>query len=194
VVFMSNVADNQPMDRDPSAAQASREQIEAEIQRQLQLFGWRLTQTYTEAGMSKRALALATPFDRHAITEIEQGLRVPGFGKLMALARAMGSTPAALLEGIGAQHAEVPPIEHGCEPPADPVRRFGANLKWIRERREPRMTQEGLALEANIDRSSPNGYETGRMRPNLETILKLAWALGVTPSLLLEGVELRDRK
>lgn len=188
---MSRVADNEPMDRN-ATVKASLPPTGAEIQRQLQAFGQALHCAYTRAGLSKRALAGATSLDRSAIGRIEQGLRAPNFAKLLLLARAAKSTPAALTAGIGGYDPAIASIEHDGEPPADPLRRFGANLRWIRVRLEPCMTQEGLALEADIDRSSPNGYETGRMCPNLRTILKLAAGLQVAPSLLLEGVELSD--
>jgi transcriptional regulator with XRE-family HTH domain len=164
------------------------------IDLQLQEFGKALQAAYIGAGLSKRAVAGATGLDRSAISQIERGSRAPGFGKLLLLARAAKSTPAALLEGVGACDRAIPAIVYDGRTPADPLRRFGANLRWLRAHMQPCMSQEGLALEANIDRSSPNGYETGRMRPNLRTILKLAAGLRVAPSMLLEGVELGDRR
>jgi transcriptional regulator with XRE-family HTH domain len=190
VVFLSRIADNPPVARN-ATAHVSPPPASHGVQLGLRTFGKALHEAYTSAGLSKRALAGAASLDRSAIKRIEEGLRAPDFGKLLLLARAAKATPAALLTGIGPGKVAILPIEHDGEiPPADPLMRFAANLRWVREHCEPRMTQEGLALEAQIDRSSASGYETGRMRPNLRTILKLAAALGVSPSLLMEGVEL----
>jgi transcriptional regulator with XRE-family HTH domain len=179
--------------------------IQTDLPQQLKTFGAALKDAYERAGVSKRQLAAAAALDRSAIGKIERGERAPNFGKLLLLARAAKTTPAALLAGIGSpqgagqllgaeqQSLPTPQIEYDGDPPSDPVERLGANLKWLRRHAEQRLTQEGLALEAGIDRSSPNGYETGRMSPNLRTILKLAAGLGVSPSLLMEGVELADQ-
>lgn len=168
------------------------------LQEQLLVFGQTLKDSYERAGVSKRQLAAATSLDRAAITRIEQGKRAPKFDKLLLLARGAKTTPAALLAGIGPQEATADlrralRAQYNGNPPAgaDPVKRFASNLKWVRKHIGPGLTQEGLALEAEIDRSSPNGYETGRMAPpTLRTILKLATGLGVGPDLLVEGVEI----
>ncbi|MGN6373768.1 MAG: helix-turn-helix domain-containing protein [Solirubrobacteraceae bacterium] len=169
-----------------------------ELQRQLAVFGQTLKDSYERAGVSKRQLAAAASLDRAAITRIEQGERAPKFDKLLLLADAAKTTPAALLAGIGPQEPTrrlrlAMQEQHSDKPSSDdndPVRRFAANLRWVRERAEPGLTQEGLALEAEIDRSSPNGYETGRMAPpTVRTILKLAGGLGIGPSLLVEDIE-----
>jgi transcriptional regulator with XRE-family HTH domain len=193
---------------------------QADLPRQLKTFGAALKDAYERAGVSKRQLAAAAKLDRSAIGKIERGERAPNFSKLLLLACGAGTTPAALLPAIeppgglearqrtdlsgtrdaarvsggaaSGSRAAATRIEYDGEPPRDPVKRFGENLKWLRQHAEPRLTQEGLALEAGIDRSSPNGYETGRMSPNLRTILKLAAGLGMAPSLLMEGVELSE--
>lgn len=186
-----------------------------DLPQQLLMFGQALEGASERAGVSKRRLAAAASLDRSAITQIEQGERAPKFDKLLLLARAAKTTPAALLAGIGPQDASAQlrsglRARHDGEPPSDPgrahgersadagtegdpVERFVANLKWLREHLAPGLSQEGLALEAEIDRSSPNGYETGRMAPpRLDTILKLAAGLGVSPSVLMEGVVLEE--
>lgn len=174
------------------------------------MFGEGLEEARERANVSKRQLAIAASLDRSAITHIEQGLRAPKFDKLLLLARGAKTTPAALLAGIGPQEAasartltvtrgrSAPPQPPSRRPAAkqradiDPFERFAVNLRWLRQHVQPSLSQEGLALEADIDRSSPNGYETGRMAPpTLRTILKLALGLGVCPSLLMEGVELQ---
>lgn len=153
---------------------------------QLAAFGATVRHAYEQAGLSKRQLATAVKLDRAAVTRIEEGRRAPKFDKLLLLAQACGTTPAALLAGIGPA-GRLPTGERPRE--TDPAKRFAANLKWVRTGVEPHYTQEELALEAEIDRSSPSGYETGRMKPpTLRTILKMSAAMGIGPSLLLEGV------
>lgn len=171
-----------------------------DIHQQLLAFGSALKKACERAGVSKRQLAAAASLDRAAITRIEQGKRAPKFDKLLLLAHAANTTPAALLANLGPQDATaeldaaLASHHNGARlSQIDPVRRFAENLKWVRQHVESGITQEGLALEAEIDRSSPNGYETGRMAPpTLRTILKLATGLGVSPVLLLTGVVLTD--
>lgn len=60
---------------------------------------------------------------------------------------------------------------------------FGRTLRRVREERQ--LTQERLAAAANLTTSFVNHVERGMKVPSLTTILKLAHALGVTPSELL---------
>ena len=60
---------------------------------------------------------------------------------------------------------------------------FGRSLRTLREERQ--LTQERLAAAANLTTSFVNHVERGMKVPSLTTILKLAHALGVTPSELL---------
>lgn len=186
------MADNTPM--------ATQRHDPQDLPQQLLTFGQALKDAYERAGVSKRQLAIAASLDRSAITRIEQGKRAPKFDKLLLLAQGAKTTPAQLLAAIGPQEdtarlraALRDRYDGGRSIPDDPVKRFVANLKWVRKHVEPGLTQEGLALEADIDRSSPNGYETGRMAaPTLRTILKLAGGLNVSAGLLMEGVQLGD--
>ena len=50
-------------------------------------------------------------------------------------------------------------------------------------------TQEALAAEAKIDLTYMGGIERGRRNPSLEVIARVAAALGVEPSALLQEVE-----
>lgn len=184
------MTDNTPMPTQRPATE--------DLSQQLRTFGQALKDAYERAGVSKRQLAAAASLDRAAITRIEQGKRAPKFDKLLLLAHGAKTPPAVLLAGIGPQadtdelRAALRRRHHNGEPSGenDPVERFAANLKWVRKHAPSGLTQEGLALEAEIDRSSPNGYETGRMAaPTLRTILKLAAGMNVCPSLLLEDVE-----
>jgi transcriptional regulator with XRE-family HTH domain len=60
---------------------------------------------------------------------------------------------------------------------------FGENLKKIRESKS--ISQEKLAEFAEMDRTYISGIERGRRNLSLKNIFKLAEALGITPSELL---------
>ncbi|SMB28916.1 Transcriptional regulator, XRE family [Sterolibacterium denitrificans] len=73
--------------------------------------------------------------------------------------------------------------------PIDPRTRFG--LRLIEVRKTKGWSQERLALESGLARSYLGGVERGQRNIALLNIFKLAEALGVAPSVLLEapGVE-----
>ena len=60
---------------------------------------------------------------------------------------------------------------------------FGKTLRRLRTARD--LTQERLAGAANLTTGYVNTLERGMQVPSLTTIVKLAHALGVTPSDLL---------
>jgi transcriptional regulator with XRE-family HTH domain len=60
---------------------------------------------------------------------------------------------------------------------------FGRTLRRLRQERE--LTQERFAASANLTTGFVNSMELGYKIPSLTTILKVAHALGVTPSELL---------
>ncbi|WZB74217.1 helix-turn-helix transcriptional regulator [Achromobacter insuavis] len=51
------------------------------------------------------------------------------------------------------------------------------------------MSQEELALRAGLDRTYVSSCERGKRNVSLETIVKLAEALAVPPSLLLSSLD-----
>lgn len=59
-----------------------------------------------------------------------------------------------------------------------------SRLRAVRERRL--MTQQELARKAGVTQHTISHLETGRCRPRLATIKKLAIALGVKPATLVE--------
>jgi len=67
---------------------------------------------------------------------------------------------------------------------ADPRVQFG--LKLIEVRKSRHWSQERLALESGLARSYLGGVERGKRNIALLNIIKLAEALHVPPSLLLE--------
>lgn len=64
---------------------------------------------------------------------------------------------------------------------------FGKVLREQREARE--LSQEALALKADVDRTFVSQIERGIRQPTLTTICKLASALEIQPSALITRVE-----
>jgi transcriptional regulator with XRE-family HTH domain len=69
----------------------------------------------------------------------------------------------------------------------DAVKAFGLIIKTLRHAQN--LSQEALAFEARIDRTFLSQLETGRKQPSLLTIFRLAAALQVEASALIQLVE-----
>jgi transcriptional regulator with XRE-family HTH domain len=158
---------------------------EHEIDEQVRMFGENMRGARHGAGLSQVELSSASRVDRAAISFLERAKRSPDLQTLLRTARALGVEPADLVRGIGPEssHARAPREDA----PGDPAGCFGATLKWARDR--AKLSQEALALQANVDRAAISIYEHGRREPNLRTILKLARALELPPATLLRGVK-----
>lgn len=65
---------------------------------------------------------------------------------------------------------------------------IGPKIKSLRK--SLKLTQDGLAEKAGIAREQISRYETGRITPDTETIAKIASALNVSISELLDNEEL----
>ena len=63
---------------------------------------------------------------------------------------------------------------------------FGRRLRRLRRDRD--LSQEAVADLADLDRTYVSGVERGERNPSLVNICRLAAALGVEPSVLMEGV------
>ena len=63
---------------------------------------------------------------------------------------------------------------------------FGANLARVRERNG--ITQEELSFRASLHRTEIGLLERGGRLPRIDTLAKLAGALGVPASSLLDGI------
>ena len=64
--------------------------------------------------------------------------------------------------------------------------RFAANLRTLRK--AAGLNQEELALRADIHRTQISYVESGQRMPRLDTLIKLAGALGVTANDLVAGI------
>lgn len=66
----------------------------------------------------------------------------------------------------------------------------GAFGRVLRDQRDARkLSQEGLALAAGVDRTFVSQMERGVRQPTLTTLWKLASALGVSPATLVARME-----
>ncbi|HEV3071122.1 MAG TPA: helix-turn-helix transcriptional regulator [Solirubrobacteraceae bacterium] len=154
-----------------------------EIDGQLEQFGQNIRRAREKIGLSQDRLGL----DRAAVSFLERAERSPDLPTVVRVAHAVEVTPAALLKGIGVSNSGVRGPRHQADPSASPASRFGINLRWARQRAG--ISQEALALKAEVDRAAISVFEHGRRDPNLRTILKLARALEVPPAMMLGGVE-----
>ena len=64
---------------------------------------------------------------------------------------------------------------------------FGSVLQQVRKSKK--MSQEQLALQANLDRTYISMLERGARKPTINTLFKLSMVLDVKPSQLIEYVE-----
>jgi transcriptional regulator with XRE-family HTH domain len=153
-----------------------------DIDEQLLRFGQNIREARERAHLSQDQLGI----DRAAISFLERAERSPDLPTMVRVAHAVGVVPATLLKGIGGKGAKARGPRHAPDARATPASRFGANLRWGRERAG--LSQEGLALKACVDRAAISVFEHGRRDPNLRTLLKLARAMELAPAVLLSGV------
>lgn len=72
-------------------------------------------------------------------------------------------------------------------PPMEIAALFGENLARCRQRAE--MSQEELGVGASLHRTEISQLERGLRVARIDTLVKLAGALGVSPCELIEGIE-----
>ena len=63
---------------------------------------------------------------------------------------------------------------------------FGANVR--RARKAAGFSQEHLAFQAGLARSYMSDVERGRRNPTIEIVGRIAGALGISATLLVEGI------
>ncbi|KJY90339.1 MULTISPECIES: helix-turn-helix domain-containing protein [Pseudoalteromonas] len=66
---------------------------------------------------------------------------------------------------------------------------FGRVLRNVRKNGKKKMSQEHLALEADIDRAHISKLEQGVFQPTLATVFELAKVLECTPAELVDLVD-----
>lgn len=69
----------------------------------------------------------------------------------------------------------------------EPEEAFGAVLRSLRKQRE--LSQEALALDAEVERNYISLIELGKNSPSIRILFKLCKALDVSPSVFLGSVE-----
>jgi transcriptional regulator with XRE-family HTH domain len=163
------------------------EPTNADITRDLRMFGRNLCAAHERIGLDQMDFARLSNFDRSTISKIECGRQAPRFDTLLTLAETARVKPAELLCGIGPVRSSPEMPHHESATPPTPAALFGENLKWARER--VKLSHEKLGSNAKVDRSLISSWEKGEREPNLRTILKLARALEIPPALLLHDVE-----
>jgi transcriptional regulator with XRE-family HTH domain len=164
-----------------------RQTKDPEIDEQVRAFGESMRAARLRVGLSQVALSEATQLDRAAISFLERAERSPDQSTLVRIARALAVSPAGLLEGIGLAVSGAIEFPTDEQIPREPAQRFGVNLRAARK--QAGFSQEALAYEAEVDRAAISVYERGGREPNLRTVLKLARALRMSPTTLLDGVE-----
>jgi len=70
----------------------------------------------------------------------------------------------------------------------DAAAKIGRNIAELRQ--AVSLTQDQVAAATGIDSSNIRAYENGRAMPNIQSLLRIASALGAEPSDLLENVTL----
>ncbi len=66
------------------------------------------------------------------------------------------------------------------------ARAFGANLRQVRRRAD--LSQEQLGLRASLHRTEIGLLERGARMPRIDTLVKLATALEISPGELIDGI------
>lgn len=74
-------------------------------------------------------------------------------------------------------------------PPVDIAALFGENLASCREKAD--LSQEELGIRASLHRTEISQLERGLRVARIDTLVKLAGALGVAPADLIEGITWR---
>lgn len=72
--------------------------------------------------------------------------------------------------------------------PSPAAAHIGERIRVARE--SVRMTHDQLAAATGIDSANIRSYESGRAMPSIHTLLRIALALGASPSDLLDDLTL----
>jgi transcriptional regulator with XRE-family HTH domain len=69
------------------------------------------------------------------------------------------------------------------------AKRFGENLR--RARKDADLSQEEVGIRASLHRTEVGLLERGERIPRIDTLAKLAGAVGVSPASLVDGIRWR---
>lgn len=69
-------------------------------------------------------------------------------------------------------------------------RSLGHRIRQLRK--EQNLSVRKFALMVNLSKDYIIDIEYGRKSPSLDTLLKIAWGLDITPAVLLEGIEISN--
>jgi ribosome-binding protein aMBF1 (putative translation factor) len=101
------------------------------------------------------------------------------------------SSGAVDMRAVGIRSVEEGAVERSSarqnNPGVDVAARFGENLVRCRKRAD--MSQEELGLLSSLHRTEISLLERGTRIPRIDTLVKLAGALSVPPSELIEGID-----
>lgn len=71
---------------------------------------------------------------------------------------------------------------------------FAKNVRQLRGAKATGYSQEELAFDANLDRTSIGNFEQGRSDPHMSTLLILAKTLNVTINDLVKGLPVPEER
>lgn len=135
----------------------------------------RLKQLRTELGYSRSSLSAAAGLTNRVVGYIEQQERIPRLSTVVRLASTLGVAPGWLAFG------------HGDRTPArsSEAMEFAARLQAVRAMHA--LSRATLAAAAGVLEGSVQRIEEGRGEANVETVERLAIALGVSAAWLAFG-------
>ena len=137
----------------------------------------RLKQARRQSGLRRLPLSEKGGFSDTTLADIEAGKQTPTVGMIARLAVALSVSAQWLAYGLGDKTREATPAS--CDG-------MGARLQQARSMQDH--TKASLARLANLNPGTLGGIERGG-QAGVDTIERIAKALGVSPSWLAYGVE-----
>lgn len=72
------------------------------------------------------------------------------------------------------------------------MRDIGKNIRYLRQLKK--MTQDGLAERLFVTRQTVSNYETGKSRPDIEMLIRIAQTLDTDPNTVLYGIPQQENR
>lgn len=139
-------------------------------------FSTRLKKARKACGFSKRTLSDQAGLSNIVAGYLEEGGRVPRLITVERLAALLSVSPAWLAYGL----EESPPARD-----ANSVRNLAERLRELRQTQG--MSRAALAVCSGVAVGAIQHIETGNASPGIDTVERLAIALGVSPAWLAFG-------